>query len=308
MARRRTWLRITLGLVALALVALVIAAQTGLLVRWMDSPSDWVPEPMPELEMRCGAETEPTAWSYCVHRQPGSRSADLVVHFHGRRGTERWWNDRTYYTAELYEHWRNAGVDAPTVVSISFGPLWVLTDETRTAFADHVLARAREHAAAWAGHDFDRQRLVGESMGGYNALLAAFDDGAPFDRVAALCPPLSEVSPFGRGVFARWKDSAPREAFMLLAFSRAFFEDDADWRATDPVARALAGERPEPELMLSCGDRDPWGCLGGGRALTDAVHANGGTAHWVVLSDGHCAIDTARLATFLVADGSDTEH
>lgn len=301
MARKRKWILVAITAVCATAIAFFVALESGVFVQWMNSPSDWVPEPMVDLEVRCDTRSEPVPWSYCVHRQPRSRSRDLVVHFHGRRGTERWWNDKTYYTGELYEHWRDAGVDAPTVVSVSFGPLWVLTGETGEAFKHDVLAEARTEAQEWAGHTFDRQHLVGESMGGYNALLTAFDAELGFDRIAALCPPLSERSPFGRGVMARITESSPREAFMLLAFSRAFFEDEDDWRATDPVARALAGERPQSELLLTCGEHDPWGCLAGGRALTDAIQANGGEAEWVVLPEGHCAIDTERVAEFLIA-------
>lgn len=297
----KTRRRIGLCLAAVAFVPLLfwITIESGVLVRWMAEPSDWVPEPMPELEMICSQMSDPIPWSLCVTQDPSSDSRDLLVHFHGRRGTARWWNDKTYYTAELYEHWRAAGVEAPTVVSISFGPLWVLTDEARDGFAGPVLEQARAHAELFAGHNFTRTRLVGESMGGYNALIAALDANTPFDRVAALCPPLTTTSPFGAGVFSRFGESSAREGFMLLAFSRAFFDDDADWRATDPVARVLAGESFEPSLFVSCGEHDPWGCLKGGQALTDAVNAQGGDVQWRVLPEGHCAIDTQGLATFL---------
>lgn len=121
----------------------------------------------------------------------------------------------------------------------------------------------------------------------------------PFDRVAALCPPLTTTSPFGTGVFSRFGESAARESFMLLVFSRAFFDDDADWRATDPLARVRAGERFGPALFMSCGEHDPWGCLRGGQALRDAVTAQGGNVQWRVLPEGHCAIDAQGLAAFL---------
>lgn len=251
----KTRRRIGLCLAALASVLLLfwITIESGVLVRWMAEPSDWVPEPIAELEMTCTEMSAPRPWSLCITRDASSTSQDLLVHFHGRRGTARWWNDKTYYTAELYEHWKAADVQPPTVVSISFGPLWVLTDETADAFRQSVLEQARDHAESLAGHGFDRTRLVGESMGGYNALLAAIDGDTPFDRVAALCPPLTTTSPFGSGLFSRFGESSAREGLMLLAFSRAFFDDDAHWHATDPVARVLSGDPMRPALFMSCG-------------------------------------------------------
>ncbi len=298
-SKTRRRIGVCLAAAAALILLLVLAIESGVLVRWMAEPSDWVPEPFESLDMTCTDMSNPIPWSLCVTQDPASRSQDLLVHFHGRRGTARWWNDKTYYTAELYDHWAADGVDAPTVVSISFGPLWVLTDETEAAFQDSVLDQAVAHAESLAGHSFPRTRLVGESMGGYNALLASLDPATPFDKVAALCPPLTTTSPFGGGVFSRFTESSFREGFMLLAFSHAFFDDDADWRGKDPVPRILAGEEPKPALFMSCGEHDPWGCLKGGQALADAVRTQGGDMQWHVLPEGHCAIDTNSLATFL---------
>ncbi len=294
---KRAWLKGGLA-AALLFVAAVVLFESGVLVRWMATPSDWQPEPMPELEMSCSTEDAPLPWSYCVHRTPGSTSRDLLVHFHGRRGTARWWNDATYYTGELYRHWRAEGVQPPTVVSISFGPLWVLVAEHADALGP-ILDRATEHAATWAGHDFDRTHLVGESMGGYNALLAGLQHPNRFDRVAALCPPLSTASPFGPELFERMGESAALEAFMLLSFSRAFFADDADWRRQDPFARIDGGAAFEPALHLSCGTHDPWGCASGSTAIAHALEGRGQSPELRLLDDGHCAIDDAALADFL---------
>ncbi|MCR9162164.1 MAG: alpha/beta hydrolase-fold protein [Nannocystaceae bacterium] len=296
------WIKAGLATGLVALGGGVVLLETGVLVRWTATHSDWQPTPMADLEMECGARSTPIPWTYCVHRTPGSTSGDLVVHLHGRRGTARWWNDSTYYTGALYERWEEAGTPAPTVVSVSFGPLWVLLGETGFAF-DAVLEDATASAAAWAGHDFERTMVVGESMGGYNALLAGLHHPERFERVAALCPPLSTESPFGSGAIERMGESSLREAFMLLAFSRAFFDDDAHWRRSDPLARILGGEAFEPTLHLSCGTDDPWGCADGAQALHDAVQAAGGASELELLPEGHCAIDEAALADFLTEPG-----
>ena len=296
---KKGWVKAGLATTLAVLVGMIILVESGVAIRWMATPSDWEPKPMTGLEMECGAEDTPIPWSYCVHRTPGSTSRDLVVHFHGRRGTARWWNDETYYTGTVYRHWSSTDTPAPTVVSISFGPLWVLLGDTSVAF-DAVLEQATERAAKWVGHDFERTMLVGESMGGYNALLAGLDHPERFDNVAALCPPLSSESPFGGAALERLGESSLREGFMLLAFSRAFFEDDADWRAHDPVARLLSGETFEPSLHVSCGTRDPWGCTSGAHAVTEALEAQGQTPELTLLDEGHCAVDEAKLAAFLV--------
>ena len=74
-------------------------------------------------EQECGQEGQ---LRYCVHRAAGGVNGDVVYHLHGRNLEAEVWNDPTYFTALLQAYWQNAGLLPPTVVSLSYGPVWLL--------------------------------------------------------------------------------------------------------------------------------------------------------------------------------------
>jgi hypothetical protein len=132
--RRRRWGRVLGGLGALAIASVMGAwSFPELLVVPLSGPSDWEPLRIAGLETECSEVAGSVRFTLCVHRTSGSTSRDLVIHLHGRRGDATWWNDREYYTGEVHAAWMRAGTAAPVVVGVSFGPLWLLTDESTDA-------------------------------------------------------------------------------------------------------------------------------------------------------------------------------
>ncbi|MCX6123756.1 MAG: alpha/beta hydrolase-fold protein, partial [Proteobacteria bacterium] len=171
-------------------------------------------------------------WSYCVNQTSNYDSQTILYHFHGRNGAATWWNDDTYYSAEIQRHWRQTGVTPPLVVSISFGKLWLLVDWEAANAPNlyHIfLDTAMQTVEQRLGMPIKERMLVGESMGGFNALLIGLKDKSRFLKVAALCPPLPTVSPF-----ASWHDKISyvtasstswKRATTLLFFAHIFFPD-----------------------------------------------------------------------------------
>ena len=307
--RRRRWGRVLAGLGAIA-IALVVGAWSvpEHFVVLLSGPSDWEPVPIDGIDTACNVVAGSVPFRLCVHRTSGSASRDLVIHLHGRRGDATWWNDREYYTGEVHAAWLRADTPAPVVVGVSFGPLWLLTDESIDDAApalldvfDHEVMPAIERAI---GFEPRRRVVVGESMGAVNALLVALRRPGRVDRVAALCPPLSTGSPFAglaetRSLVAASSTTWQR-AFMLRGLARHFFRSDAAWRRHDPVR--LAGEasaEQTPELYLLCGRRDEWGCMEGSLALVEAARERDLALEWHPRDGGHCDVDPPTLARFL---------
>ena len=257
--------------------------------------------------MQCFEESQPVKWSYCINTTVGSQSRDLIYHFHGRNGDATWWNDETYYSGEVVKAWRLKKRAAPKVVSVSFGDIWLLTERKDQPdggllpfFVQHVLKSVESKL----GHPIERRMLVGESMGGINALMVAFKTGNTFVKVASLCPPLPMVSPH-----ASWRDRfdyfrrsgmAWVRILMMLYFSGRFYPDEATWVDNDPVhASSRYDPKLSPKLYLSCGVKDDWGCMEGSKAVVASVRSKGGQIEWHERPGGHCDIDTASLADFL---------
>ncbi|MEL6216719.1 MAG: alpha/beta hydrolase-fold protein, partial [Pseudomonadota bacterium] len=242
----------------LRLAFITVAFAVGMSATWfslpwlapvMSSPSDWTPTPISGVRTECfDEETAGRDWSYCVHRTATNDSTQLLVHLHGRRGNARWWNDQDYYTGELYAQWAKLEVPAPTVASVSFGPLWLLKSTEGVAFfVGTVMPTIKRRLA----NPNPSVRVLGESMGGLNTLMLAVFAGEHFDRAAVLCAPISTTSPYdlGESISAvRGSSMSWTRAFMLLSFGRYFFRDHEDWRANDPLSRIPLADTVLPQM------------------------------------------------------------
>src|SRR5688572_27955212 len=91
----RRVMRKTRKIAAIASTGAVVFGAIG----WFAWPQEeWVPGPMPDVEMNCFSEPQAPASSVCINRVVGSENRGVVYYFHGRNGAATWWNDRTYYT------------------------------------------------------------------------------------------------------------------------------------------------------------------------------------------------------------------
>ena len=301
----------TARLVALALVGISVLLWLGwrmlpMLAPTLSSRMQWSPTPIAGVTMECFEESTPEKWSYCVSTTDGSDSRDVLYHLHGRRGAADWWNDREYYSGDVHGAWLAAGSASPRVVTVSFGPLWLLTEvgaephERRLrTFIDVVMPHIESKLGG-----IGRRMVVGESMGGVNALILAMSNAANFDRVAALCAPLSEISPhegpWGLVQAARKANASLGKALLLSSLGRWAYPTEALWTANDPLQRFR--RRPPasiPRLYISCGERDPWGCLPASQVLVAELRTAGHAVQWHQRPGGHCDVEAKSLARFL---------
>lgn len=275
----------------------------GFVVETISKPVSYAPAPVNNLDMTCFSKEKPVSWQYCINQIPTSSSQTLIYHFHGRRGNETWWNDDTYYTGNLYREWTKQNVDPPTVVSISFGSLWLLE---KNGLLDVFLNEVMPEIESNLDLQFNRRLVVGESMGGVNAVLAWLNSEGVFDGVASLCPPLptisstaslSEIMDYMSESETTWQRGA-----MLLFMGRYFFPTHEEWSENSPLELARNNDLSElGPMYLSCGEKDDWGCMIGSRKLVEITKAAGVDTNWHPMPGGHCDIDEASLSQFLVS-------
>jgi hypothetical protein len=229
---------------------------------------DWKPIPIEGITMRCFQEKEPVEWSFCLNTVEGSKNNDLIYHFHGRNGAATWWNDRDYYTGKVYAKWLEKKYAPPTVATVSFGKLWFLTERSDEktgglyhVFMDQVTKRVEKEI----GNPISRRFIIGESMGGVNALITAFKSGKTFYKVAALCAPIQTISPYASVSeiyhYVTEATTSWKHALMMMFFSRRFFPSEEIWNDNDPLQLSVTAKPDlEPIFYLSCGKQDDWGC------------------------------------------------
>lgn len=242
---------------------------------------------------------------YCVYRAAAGTNGDIVYHLHGRNLDEQIWNDDTYFTGMLQAQWQGSGVVPPTVVSLSYGPAWLLAPKGRqpgSGLLEDLMARLPEIEAR-VGRPRHRI-LLGESMGGLNVLVAGLSYPSRFDKVAALCPGVYAVSPFAslstiRSAAER-TGANPRIILGIWLLARKYAADDGEWRRISPLALAERAAPGYPALYLSCGLYDAYGNYEGTERLASMTRQRGVRTVWQPNYGGHCAVNVPSLAEFLV--------
>ena len=244
---------------------------------------------------------------YCVHRAAAGVNGDVLYHLHGRNLEAETWNDPSYYTAMVQAYWQRTGLLPPTVVSLSYGPVWLLAPKGEAEHSGLLDTIWPEITAIEARIGKPGRRLLmGESMGGLNSLVLGLSQPRRFDKVAALCPTVYLDSPFAplsqiREAIVR-TGAEPRIAFGIWQLARRYVANGDEWRSLSPLAliEGAALEVARPSLYLSGGLYDRYGLYEGTERLAQRAAQRGLPTEWHPLYGGHCAIDVASLGAFLV--------
>jgi hypothetical protein len=127
-----------------------------------------------------------------------------------------------------------------------------------------------------------------------------------FDKVAALCPTVYVNPPFDPldqlGAAVVRAGAEPRIAFDLWTLARRYASNADEWRRIAPLSLIERGalEKARLSLYLSGGLYDRDGLYEGTERLAQRAAQRGLPTEWHPLHGGHCAVDVASLAQFLV--------
>ncbi len=245
--------------------------------------------------------------NFSIYQATAGVNQDVIYHFHGRNLDNSIWNDDTYFTSLIQSHWQRNKLDPPTVVSISYGPEWLLTAKNSNAesgLLDDFIANL-PYIESKIGSPRNRI-LVGESMGGLNVLIAGLTYPELFKKVASLCPGVYLDSPFSDYdtiIEAMKRTGAdPKIALGVYLLAKKYASNEKEWREISPIELIKKADPSYPELYLSCGLYDKFGNYEGTEALANLAISKGVKTQWHPLYGGHCAIDIHSLANFLIMD------
>ncbi|MGZ3768572.1 MAG: alpha/beta hydrolase-fold protein [Bdellovibrio sp.] len=256
----------------------------------------------------CFSSGTTRTWRYCVYKPAnGITNKNIAYMLHGRNLDENTWNDDTFYTAMIQKYWDEHKMTPPVVVTVSFGPIWLLTQKGKAeqsglidVFTDEVIPEI-EHRIGKP----EKRFVFGESMGGLNSLLLGLTRGSHFQKVAALCPAIYKDSPFSSladtQAFLKRTGADPKVIFGIIKLSIKYFADDSEWKQSSPIhlIDQVASENL-PEFYLSCGLYDVYGNFEGNQYFAEQALKRGIHISWHPMYGGHCAIDVSSLAEFLV--------
>lgn len=243
-------------------------------------------------------------YEYCIRTGDRSKNEDIVYFFHGLWGNARSWFVAGTRTQLLEKRWAELGYN-PTVVTISFGEIWLLVNTE-----EHPLLSALQNEmmpfleSQVGGIRQGRRHLIGMSMGGFNSAQASLQLPGSFSRVALLCPAITTVGPYSSAqdierYIQRTKAQRSRVELML-DISRDFFKDQAEWDRHDPLL--LLGRYSgavKPTYLVSTGLQDEFGFQEGSAEFVKQAKAVAMKARWVPVQGGHCAFDRESVARFI---------
>lgn len=258
----------------------------------------------------CKAFPSPISGGFCIY--PGT-NADIAYYLHGRNGSETRWQEDNFYSEQIREYWRDNGRSYPTVITVSFGKLWILNAQQLQDFETKIVPMIEAGIGGLKG----RRMVFGESMGGVNSIQLTFRTGL-FSRAGIMCPQIfvgltpwataAEIDAYVKGsraygVLGRGglKEMKSNMAFMGLA-SRSIYPTPADWDAADPLKLASAADpQVKPlDIYLSAGLFDEYVLYEGNVEFQKVLKSRGYSVEWRPLYGGHCVVDVASIAEFLV--------
>ncbi|MEO0499749.1 MAG: alpha/beta hydrolase-fold protein, partial [Pseudomonadota bacterium] len=243
---------------------------------------------------------------YCVYEAKGGTNGDILYHLHGRNLDEQIWNDDTYYTSMVQAAWQRSRTLPPTVVTVSYGSTWLLAPKGAQPdsglledFIERLPAIEKRLGAP------KRRLLLGESMGGLNVLVAGLAYPARFEKIAALCPGVYDLSPFASlqdmKTAAERTGGNPKIAFGVWMLARKYVANENEWRGFSPLVLIERSDDTYPALYLSNGLYDSYGNFEGTEKLARMAEERGVETQWHPLYGGHCSIDASSLAAFLAS-------
>lgn len=245
-------------------------------------------------------------WSYCVYTGDRSHKKVILYALHGKDEDASFWARKTGYPALLQKYWQDYDKKYPTVVTVSFGPVWLLTEKGSAkdsglidSFFSEVIPGIEEKLGR------PRQRFImGVSMGGLNSLVAAFAQPKMFNRIVSLCPPVYEMSPYSGWrkmmSFAYQTGAQPQSLFTAMALGRYYFASTQEWLNFSPLEQVRAVRfKPRQHIYISAGLRDEFGLFKGVQRLVHHLENSGGIVHWKPFSGKHCSVDIESLGRFL---------
>lgn len=239
---------------------------------------------------------------FCLS-QPAVPSDTLLVYLHGLGGNERQYYDLDVFR-DIHRHLQALGKE-PTVITISFGQAWLLTEVpgSKMLFSkvmDQFLP-AMEKSLQPSG--FQHKILLGMSMGGFNGSQILLKRPEAFEKVLLLCPAITAIGPQATDEevsdYIKRTGAESYRVRLVQAFTKREFPTLEDWNAHAPLTLAQkAGALPA--VYLSCGLNDQYGFQEGALMMFNLVQPKARTSTWIPIPNaGHCAIDPVSVTNFI---------
>lgn len=257
----------------------------------------------------CGVgRTTGRAWKFCAYEYPNS-SRRVLYHFHGIFGSERDWR-KSALEQSIVARWIQRGEKPPIVVSISYGPIWLLTEKNRASASglyEHFWREVQpDIERRILGFKAEENWILGFSMGGFNAAQIYFKNPGFYSRAAIVCAAATVVAPFASPYtvqnYIRRTGANPALVKVALEVMNAHAPDPADWYRHSPIELARANLSPlSKPLYVADGTSDEFGFHEAAIDLARWARERGTRSRSDFFpGGGHCWVNGPKIADFFV--------
>jgi hypothetical protein len=258
----------------------------------------------PGQTTNCVWATQAKPFGYCVTKTTGSTNPDFVYYLHGA-GLEQnaWTSDKE----PIWQYWNDHALNAPTVITLGFGPIFLLAQKNQAKasgllefVSDKYIPEIEKDLGGLKG----RRILLGESMGGFNAIQMTMKHPEMFSKIAINCPDIVDLSPYAteaqKQAFMDATGADAKHTYWELYMERIFFADDGSWNDAAPLTSAPKYLGPQtPPLFISGSVEDQFGFYPGTKAFVKIATEQGVQVQWASVPGAHCSYDIAKVSEFL---------
>lgn len=256
----------------------------------------------------CASDTaQGVPFNYCYRNADATNNDDIIYFFHGLDGSAESWFTQCLGTLMVQKWWQLKGYK-PRIVTISFGKQWLLVNNERfpllPLFTNSIMPFLENKIGGLRqGH----RHLIGESMGGFNAVEVALKKPGLFSRVALLCPAIPTIGPFSSPQeIENYIDRTGADRSLvqrMLKISQAVFVNNADWERHNPltlIKKYHSSKRSK--FLVSTGLWDNYGFQEGSAVFSRLANANSFYSIWIPVPGGHCNFNRYSTANFIMGD------
>jgi len=267
------------------------------------SATQWKPRPGLQIKTECETDTSKAiTYSYCIHSIAGSLNHDVIYYLHGLNGNEHDWINSDF-SAKAYQKWGN---QAPTVLTISYGPLWILAEKNprqKSGLFEHFTQIALPNLESKLEFTPAHRILIGASMGGFNASQLYLKKPYLFSKVILACPAITSVGPFSNSsdinTYISRTGADQSSVIRGLEMIKQYYSDDQIWKQSSPILLVSKLVNPSfPPIHVSCGSTDRFGFFDGAKIFVDSIRQQGAQAEWSIVPGPHCSFDEADVIEF----------
>ncbi|MBN8536709.1 MAG: hypothetical protein J0M15_06625 [Deltaproteobacteria bacterium] len=283
------------GIVILFILGFVICTHAG--NRFFLSASDSNPI--------CKEVKSSVLWKYCFSVGVGKSVRKLILQFHGGGESEKTWFESTGLGEQVRQSWRNSGIQAPSIVSVSFGPMWLLSKRSLLpqsglyeVFVNEIFPYIEKQLM---NGRIDERILIGHSMGGFNAGTLGLQNAPFFSKIALLCPALGNEGSDIDSYIKKTGAWLPYARYLFKIRDQYFLSSTLETEVSPlTLIRRISPGKNGPKFFLSCGDKDQYGFYFGANTFIKLSKMKGFQVLWKPVANGqHCSVDTDALAKFL---------